>query len=292
MTRNLGRASCVVLSLVLATSAAAALPAASAAPNRTITASAPDQLIPEPANGRAALRALDDRLPAAARVNNMKPAELRDLLLSDSAAWLDPAGRIYYKDPIPTGTPASSAPEVANYPLEDTFELHSKPGSQRTIFLDFDGTDVTGTAWNDFEGVAPGFHTGWTLDGDGTTSNDTERAAIQSIFDRVAEDYAPFDVDVTTEDPGPAAIDRANVADQVFGTRVLISSGTQASGSICSNSCGGVAYLNAYDAYAADPAFPYAHSYLQPAWVFPHLLSNNTKNIAEATTHEPATTSG
>ena len=47
-----------------------------------------------------------------------------------------------------------------------------------------------------------GNYPAWTLDGDAATFNDAEREAIQTIWQRVAEDYAPFDVDVTTQDPG------------------------------------------------------------------------------------------
>ena len=33
-------------------------------------------------------------------------------------------------------------------PLSSTFSLHSRPGSKRTIYLDFDGATLEGTAWN------------------------------------------------------------------------------------------------------------------------------------------------
>ena len=41
----------------------------------------------------------------------------------------------------------------------------------------------------------------YDLDGDYTTFSDEEQTRIQRIWARVAEDYAPFDVDVTTEQP-------------------------------------------------------------------------------------------
>ena len=46
------------------------------------------------------------------------------------------------------------------------------------------------------------------------------------MWQRVAEDYAAFDVDVTTQDPGAPAIDRTNAGDQAYGTRALISADT------------------------------------------------------------------
>ena len=39
---------------------------------------------------------------------------------------------------------------------------------------------------------------------------------MQDAWQRVAEDYAPFDVDVTTEDPGAAAIDRTGPGDSAL----------------------------------------------------------------------------
>ena len=46
-------------------------------------------------------------------------------------------------------------------------------------------------------------------DGDFTSFNAAEQAAIARIWQRAAEDFAPFDVDVTTEEPatfGPRTI--------------------------------------------------------------------------------------
>ncbi|WP_372726990.1 fibronectin type III domain-containing protein [Nocardioides sp.] len=272
-----GRLVSAALTLALAASATGFVPAGASAPAPAEPAAEGD-LLPAPANGRAAVRGLGTDLATAAQINDMSSARLRDLLLSDSAVWVDPSGRLLYKDPLPTRSPAASAPDTANYPLEDTFKLHSKPGSQRTIFLDFDGHVVSGTVWNSSYGVASGYHPPFTIDGDGTTFNTTERTLIQSVFDRVAEDFAPFDVDVTTEDPGEAALHRSDGSDQLYGSRALISPSTQAAGSICGNSCGGVAFVGVFNLVG--------NSQYSPAWVFPHLLGNDAKNIAEAATHE------
>ncbi len=280
MRMHPGRLISAAVTLALAVGATGFVPAATAAPapTRATVESPSADLLPAPAHGRAAVRGLGDQLSKAARINNLSSARLRELLLSDSTAWVDPSGRLLYKDPIPKGKPAASAPDVANYPLEDTFELHSKPGSQRTIFLDFDGHVVSGTVWNSDYGVASGFHPAFTLDGDGATFNTDERILIQSVFDRVAEDYAPFDVDVTTEDPGEAALHRADDADELYGSRALISPSTQAAGSICGGGCGGVAFVGVFNLVG--------NAQYSPAWTFPHLLGNDAKNIAEATTHE------
>ena len=143
------------------------------------------------------------------RVNGLTTAGLRSLLLEDRTAWVGETGRVYFKDPAPGLADPASAEAAPPYPLASTFLLHSKPDSRRVIFLDFDGADVSGTLWNEEDGVRAGFHRAWSLDADPATFNLAERTAIQSVWQRVAEDYAPFDVDVTTQFPGEAAITRS-----------------------------------------------------------------------------------
>jgi Fibronectin type III domain len=230
----------------------------------------------EPVHGRKAVRQLGEDLDVAAAANGLAEDELRDLLLGDDTAWVDGNGRVFYVEPTADIDDAGVLPP---YPAVDSFALHSKPGSQRVLFLDFDGHVVQGTAWNTMDGVAAGAHPAWTLDGDAATFSTTERNAIASIWARVAEDYAPFDVDVTTADPGQAAINRTDGSDQTYGTRVLISPSSNASAAICGGGCGGVAYLDVFDASGG-------HDYFQPAWVFPQSLGQSTKAIAEAASHE------
>jgi hypothetical protein len=80
-------------------------------------------------------------------------------------------------------------------PLEDTFLLHSYPSSDQKLFIDFDGFDA-GWAY-----LAP-----WSIDGDDTTFNEEERIVIQETWRAVSEDFLPFNIDVTTEDPGISPI--------------------------------------------------------------------------------------
>lgn len=242
----------------------------------------PGVSLPRPAQGRRALRLLGDQLPAAARANAMAAHELRDLLRTDETAAVDRSGRLLFVDPAPetaVDTTTQQAVAAASAPLAETFALHSKPGSRRTIYLDFDGTDVSGTQWNSDFGVASGHHEGWDPRGNGPAFDDVERARVQSIWARVAEDFAPFDVDVTTEDPGTAAITRSGESDQVFGTRVLFSASGQAAAALCGSACGGVAYLDVFD-------WPHQHPTYQPAWVLTGPLGSDTKSLAEAASHE------
>ena len=190
--------------------------------------------------------------------------------------WVDQTGVLFVKDdtlppPAPAGTP-----DAAPFPNNQTFTLHSRPGAQRVLFLDFDGQAVSGTAWNS-SGISTDPQPAFDLDGSPQTWSQSEHDVVQSVYQRVAEDYAPFDLDVTTEDPGDDALHRTSAADQRFGTRVLISPSDDAVDKLC-GSCGGVAYIGVYN-YVGS-------AYYQPAWVFPQRLSNNAKYIAEAASHE------
>ena len=227
--------------------------------------------LPEPLNGTAALDALGKDLDRAASKAQTSPESLRQTLKTDPTLWLDTCSRPYFVEPASTTRERTFEPALD--PSGDALALHSRPGSKRTIFLDFDGMDVTGTAWTESYGAftAPGY----SMDAD-PAFNPTERARIADVWLRVSEDYAPFNVDVTTQDPGEAAIDRANNSDDVYGTRVAIV-GDNPIYKSCG--CGGIAYVNVFDE-AGD------HGAFQPAFVFVQGLGTGSKNIAEATTHE------
>src|SRR6185436_14997201 len=66
-------------------------------------------------------------------------------------------------------------------------DLNSYPSASAVIFLDFDGHAVSGTMWN--------VNGAFTCNSSGL--ND---AAINEIFNRVAEDYRPFNINVTTNE--------------------------------------------------------------------------------------------
>jgi len=172
---------------------------------------------------------------------------------------------------------AATSPPNATVPLADTFTLESKPGSNRTIYLDFTGDTVTGTAWNNTYGAsitAEPYSIDSTVD---TNFSDAELTEIQRAWQVVAEDYAPFDVNVTTKDPGAAAIDRTSSIDLVYGTRAVITNG----GVVYNQcGCGGVAYVNVFNSSGST------HMYYQPAWVFSNGTTKSGKYMGEATSHE------
>ena len=295
-----GPVAVTVLAAVMAVLLVQPTPAtATAAPTATATdePSAPqlaevDLDLTGPVGGAQALRLLGEKLPAAAAVNDMTGPELRTLLSTDPTAALATDGSLYFRDRAPASgstatatTTAAAATSPPAYPLEETFQLHSNPGSARTIFLDVDGATVSGTLWNDEVGISAGARPAWDPAGDGAAFNADERAMVQEIWARVAEDYAPFDVDVTTQDPGEDLLNRASGADQTYGLHLLVGANDDAMEAACAGLCGGIAWLNTF----ADIS---STGYYQTAWVFAGALLDDPMRIAEAASHEAGHTFG
>ncbi|TWH03151.1 fibronectin type III domain protein [Nocardioides sp. J9] len=167
----------------------------------------------------------------------------------------------------------------------DVFRLHSKPGSNRTIYLDFKGgLLLAGNSWL-LQGLTTLLYPGWSLDSSPAFS-DAERAVILEVWARMAEDFAPFDIDVTTEEPPLGALWRATSSDQTYGTRVAFSSGTAIQDALCRARCGGVAWIGTFDSILTKGETR------SPAWVFPSSLGNRAKSMAEAGSHEAGHTLG
>src|SRR5688572_8640514 len=115
-----------------------------------------DQLLGEQSvQGRTALAKLQPRLAELADRNGIAAEQLERILATDKTSWLDEDGKLFYREPV--ATKAEQAETVASpkwataavtAAVGPAFELHSKKGSNRVIYLDFDGHTVTGTAWN------------------------------------------------------------------------------------------------------------------------------------------------
>lgn len=231
--------------------------------------------------GEAAIRALGEDLPAVAHAYGKSAEELRSLLRNDATLHLDNEGRLLFADeplPAPEGAGIAAVVPPASAPLSETFKLHSRPGSKRTIYLDFDGHLITGSGWNSYNGGADIQAPPFDRDGVPGVFNDSERTLIQQVWRRVVEDYAPFDVDVTTELADESVLTRSGSADDVFGMRVLVSPISSYFGNY-----GGIAYVGVFD-FVGDT--------YKPALVFPEGLAWNEKYIAEACSHESGHTLG
>lgn len=183
-----------------------------------------------------------------------------------------------------TLTSRSVATALASYTAADAFTLHSKPGASKTIFLDFDGGSLLSTNSWLLQGLSTLLFPGWSLDGYAAFS-DTERATVVEVWARMAEDFAPFDIDVTTEEPASGGLFRSSSSDTTYGTRVAFSSGTSISSALCRSSCGGLAWIGTFDSILSGET-------RSPAWVFPSSLGNRAKSMAEAGSHEAGHTLG
>ncbi|WP_421694069.1 PKD domain-containing protein [Aestuariivirga sp.] len=231
------------------------------------------------AAGSAAVEKLGPNLDAVAAWYGKSAGELKRELLTDRRLRVDRRGRLFVVDelvmPLYGSTPPSiqrGAQDGELSPLDQTFLLHSKAGSAKTIYLNFRGTTITGTAWNEAGNTLNAVP--FDIDGNASAFSTAELQRIQYIWQRVSEDYAPFDVDVTTEPPPPERLARASTSDSVYGTTVVI---TRKAG-LYSCSCGGVAYVGVFNGTS---------EFYKPALVFFDALGNgDEKFVAEAISHE------
>lgn len=229
-----------------------------------------------PTTGDEAIEALGAGLPQAASDAGLSPAELTDRFTTDPSLQATPDGILTYDDPAPPAPPQARTGETdsAAFVPGSTFNLSSKPGANRTIYLDFLGGTVTDTYWNaTYTGGAPIVVPPWDIDGNSATLSIAEQKIIQTAWHVVAEDFAPWDVNVTTANPGLAALERTNAADQVFGQRVMYSNSNHG---MCTG-CAGVAIIGAFDATG---------SYLGPAWAFTDTLYGEPKYYGDVSSHE------
>jgi hypothetical protein len=190
----------------------------------------------------------------------------------------DTEGGIFYADQLtiepgadPLATePVPEAAAVPVSPFSPTLVYHSKPGSPNVLFLNFAGENVSGTQWNSSVGRTLIPAVAFSTDTDYATFSDAEQLARKRIWQRVSEDYAAFDIDITTERP------------ITFGTRtaqVVITRNTDANGQANpSSTAGGVGYVNVFGSSS--------YASYRPVWVYQNNLANTESFIAEAASHE------
>ncbi|WP_146397046.1 hypothetical protein [Pseudobythopirellula maris] len=136
----------------------------------------------------------------------------------------------------------------APYGLESTFSLSSNPNATKTIYLDFTGFHSVGNSWG-HNIVFPAYD----LDGDSGSFSDEELIEIQQIFQNVAEDYIPFNVNVTTADPGATALRKLGDGDTHWGMRVVMTQATAGFGV----GIGGDSGSSRFDDAADNPVFTF-----------------------------------
>lgn len=133
----------------------------------------------------------------------------------------------------------------------------SYPSASSVIFLDFDGHTTNGTSWN---------YTGPIVSAPSGLSD----AKITEIYNRISEDYRPFNINITTDST------KYWNAPVISRMRIVLSITSAWYGS-----AGGVAFVNSFTWGDNTPCF-----------VFTALLNNNVKQISEASSHEAGHTLG
>ena len=219
---------------------------------------------------------IEDELAEVAASVDWTAAELTSTLLTDDTVYVTENGRVAYADPAPTpvtGTPVGPPP-AAHVDRSSVFTLHSQPTAALSIYLDFDGHVTTTTLFNTRGDSDPGndiaaiSSTPFDRDGSPGSLSAAEIAEIEAVWQIVAEDYAPFNVDVTTEDPGELGLRYSGTGDSEHGVRIVISPTDEWVG----KKFGGVAYVGSFRSNI-------------PAFVFSGNLGN-FKSVGDASSHE------
>ncbi len=232
---------------------------------------------PKHATGQQGIEALGQRLKKLAADSDLSKAELTRMLREDRTLGVGEDGHLAVADTFGQGgtgaTITTGRPDTLLWPINQTLQLHSRPNSPLKIYLDFNGHTTSGTVWNN---QYSSFTTPvWGRDGNSSTFNTSEAAAIQAAYASVAEDFAPFNVDVTTQDPGVEGLRRTSTSDTAYGIRVVVGPNTWLN---VSNS--GYAQIGSFTWNSDTPAYCFANA------------STSTKQIAECISHEAGHTVG
>ena len=219
---------------------------------------------------------LDGELADVAAGVDWTAGELADTLLTDDTLFVTDDGGVGYADEAPAPGEYTTAESAAAHADASTIlTLHSRPDALLTILLDFDGHVTTGTGWNtgqNSEIVSAPFgrdgHPGWL--------SSLEIAEIEAVWRIVAEDFAPFNVDVTTQDPGADALRSSGRGDAEYGTRIVISPTDEWYG----DGYGGVAYVGSFKSNNNTPAFVFSDNL------------GSYKSVGDASSHESGHTLG
>lgn len=163
------------------------------------------------------------------------------------------------------GGSSNSLPESSGMQKSGVPIYHSRPGAAYTLYIDFDGhVYPPSSEWakGHVLDLLP-----YDVDGNPDVFSVKELQTIAVSFGVVSENFAPFDIDVTTEKP---AAFNGTVG------HVMITSQYDRKGRLFYDcNCGGVAFLNKF------PSQDF-HEKLSPAFVF----NTGDRGVSETISHE------
>jgi hypothetical protein len=162
-----------------------------------------------------------------------------------------------FLDALPSGGLSSATASLSVGPGAVP-QLSSFSQAPVKLFLQFAGAPLQN--WGSYKPSAPAYDT----DGDASTFSTTEVAQMREIWSRVAEKYSPFNVDVTTVDPGTYPVQQV--------ARIVVGG----DGAWAGGPYGGLSYVDGFRGSISNTG-----------WVFPKNLGQGfPKYVAEAVAHE------
>lgn len=197
--------------------------------------------------------------------------ESRQLLSGDVVSGISAGMEFFYQDPVtgkvfeldaapaPTGLAGAAGASGARHPLSSVPVLNSLPGARASIYLDFIGDYEA--SWGSYGAIStPAFD----ADGDPTSFSDSELTAIRNIWSDVAEDYSPFNINVTTA--APPSFANGVAQKMVIG----------GSGSWMGATYGGISYVGSFSNDMPNVSFVFSNN----------LGNGDARYTADAVSHE------
>lgn len=176
-------------------------------------------------------------------------------------------------------TRAAATPATSD-DLTKALTLQSLPESAHTLFLDFDGAELQGTGWNS----AARSSTVTATAALSATPTVTETSDIASIWSAVAAAFRPYDINVTTQDPGQDKLLRSSVDDTEYGVRAIITAAPPSTFMPDATQGLGFAFMNGFERVDGGQAASYRDALI----TMPALATTpyTTEQIAQAISHE------
>jgi hypothetical protein len=145
-----------------------------------------------------ARRPLKRRMEIEGLESRVVPSTSTLLPFLASSAAARPLPPLDMNDNVVFGNPAGGTGSTGGptFGLSSVPQLSSLPGAKASIYLNFTG-DFT-ASWGSYSNITT---PAYDIDGDPTTFSQTELNNITQIWQYVAEDYAPFNINVTTVQP-------------------------------------------------------------------------------------------